>query len=102
MPAFRWIGMYWQWTRGHLRAKLAYCRGLTEEERPNVPEKTLDGTGRTVLVAAGSATPVTKRQLGILLEDQRHVQVSVDPIPLIDGAWEATEEASQPSGVLWS
>lgn len=36
---------------------------------------------------------MTKRQLGILLEDQRHVQVSVDPIPLIDGAWEATEEA---------
>ena len=78
---------------GAFTAKLAYCRGLTEEERPNVPEKTLDGTGRTVLVAAGSATPVTKRQLGILLEDQRHVQVSVDPIPLIDGAWEAAEEA---------
>ena len=64
---------------GAFTAKLAYCRGLTEEERPNVPVKTLDGTGRTVLVAAGSATPVTKRQLGILLEDQRHVQVSVDP-----------------------
>ena len=53
-------------------------------------------TGRHGQNRAGcsrSATPVTKRQLGILLEDQRHVQVSVDPIPLIDGAWEAAEEA---------
>ncbi|MFQ9704752.1 MAG: hypothetical protein ACLR0U_27720 [Enterocloster clostridioformis] len=82
---------------GAFTVKLAYCRGLTEEERPNVPEKTLDGTGRTVLVAAGSATPVTKRQLGILLEDQRHVQVSVDPIPLIDGAWRPQRKRSQPS-----
>ena len=77
---------------GAFTAKLAYCRGLTEEEQTNVPEKTLDGTGRTVLVAAGSATPVTKRQLGILLEDERHVQVSVDPIPLIDGAQDASAE----------
>ena len=78
---------------GPFTAKLAYGRGLIREEEANVPEGPADETGKTVLIAAGSATPVTKKQMGILCEDSRHVQISVDPIPLIDGGDEALDEA---------
>lgn len=77
---------------GAFTAKLAYCRGLTCQEAPNIPEKSLDGTGKTVLIAAGSATPVTKRQMNVLCEDPRHIRISVDPIPLIDGSQSAAKE----------
>lgn len=77
---------------GAFTAKLAFCRGLISQEGPNVPEKTLDGMGKTVLIAAGSATPVTRRQMEVLCEDHRHVRVSVDPAALIDGGRAAEAE----------
>lgn len=80
---------------GAFTAKLAYCRGLVKEEEPNVPEETLDGQGKTVLITAGSATPVTKKQMGILCEDPRHVQITIDPVPFIDGAEEADREVEK-------
>lgn len=80
---------------GAFTAKLAYCRGLTCKEAPNVPEKTADGAGKTVLIAAGSATPVTKKQLSILCEDPRHIQISVNPVPLINGSQDAADEADR-------
>lgn len=58
---------------GAFTSKLAYCRGLIEEECENIPEKSADGTGKTVLIAAGSATPVTKKQMKVLCEDPRHL-----------------------------
>ena len=70
---------------GPFTAKLAYCRKLIREEKPNLPEGTLDGRGKTVLIAAGSATPVTKRQMEVLCQDERHQRISVDPVALIDG-----------------
>ncbi|MCB7306425.1 four-carbon acid sugar kinase family protein, partial [Bariatricus massiliensis] len=45
-----------------------------------------------MLIAAGSATPVTKKQMGILCEDARHVRISVEPLPLIEGGDEALDE----------
>ena len=82
---------------GAFTAKLAWCRGLIQEEKPNLPpERTEEEyAGKTVLIAAGSATPVTKRQMEVLCEDPRHVRISVDPIPLINGGEEAVEEAQK-------
>lgn len=77
---------------GAFTSKLAYCRGLIKEECENIPEKTADGTGKTVLIAAGSATPVTKKQMKILCEDTRHQQISVEALPLIDGGVAAESE----------
>lgn len=77
---------------GPFTTKLAYCRGLVQAENANIPEKTADGTGKTVLIAAGSATPVTKRQMEVLCEDKRHLRISVEPIPLINGGEEAVKE----------
>lgn len=53
---------------GAFTAKMAYCRGLIKKEEPNIPEETADGTGKTVLIAAGSATPVTKKQMEVLCQ----------------------------------
>ncbi len=70
---------------GPFTAKLAYCRGLIQAEEPNIPENTVDGQGKTVICVAGSATPVTKRQMEVLCEDPRHARVSIDPVQLING-----------------
>ncbi len=78
---------------GPLTARLAYNRAIIDEERSNVPDAPSEIPGKTVLIAAGSATPVTKRQMEVLLEDKRNVRVSVDALPLVNGGEEAVEEA---------
>ena len=92
---------------GPFTSKLAYRRGLIQEEQPNVPPAASEA-GKTVLIAAGSATPVTKKQMQVLCEDSRHVRISVEPIPLINGGDEALDEAvelierdKQPRAILF-
>ena len=77
---------------GPFTSKLAYYRDIIGAEEPNLPPQG-DETGKTVLIAAGSATPVTKKQMEILCQDERHVRISVEPIPLIDGGEAALDEA---------
>ena len=79
---------------GAFTSKLAYCRGMIVEETPNLPPEKEDIT-KTVLIAAGSATPVTKKQMEVLCEDKRHIRISVEPIPLIEGGDIALEEVFQ-------
>lgn len=69
---------------GPFTSKLAYYRGIIEKEEANLPPQA-DERGKTVLIAAGSATPVTKKQMEILCEDSRHIRISVEPVPLIEG-----------------
>lgn len=80
---------------GPFTARLAYRRGLIHEEKPNIPEGTPEETNKTVLVAAGSATPVTKRQMEELMKDSRNLQISIDPLHLIEGGDEAGQEANR-------
>lgn len=77
---------------GPFTSKLAYYRDLIGEEEPNLPPEASED-GKTVLIAAGSATPVTKRQMEVLCEDPRHVRISVDPVLLIEGGDQALDEA---------
>lgn len=84
---------------GAFTAKLALSRGLVHEEEPNIPADTTDGKGKTVLITAGSATPVTKKQMGLLCEDPRHIQISIDPIPFIDGGETADREVARAARV---
>lgn len=77
---------------GPFTAKLAYRRGLIKEEVPDILEEE-EEYGKTVLIAAGSATPVTKKQMEVLCKDPRHIRISVEPIPLINGGEEALDEA---------
>lgn len=79
---------------GPFTSKLAYCRDLIGTEAPNLPPEA-DERGKTVLIAAGSATPVTKKQMEVLCADPRHVRISVDPIPLIEGGDAALAEVSK-------
>ena len=76
---------------GPFTSKLAYYRNLIGEEEANIPPEA-DENGKTVLIAAGSATPVTKKQMEVLCEDKRHVRISVDPILLIEGGDAALDE----------
>jgi len=80
---------------GPFTAKLAFNRGLIREEESNIPEGEADESGKTVLIAAGSATTVTKRQMEVLTQDPRHVMISVEPICLVNGGNEAVEEADR-------
>ena len=77
---------------GPFTSKLAYYRDLIGQEEPNIPPEA-EEDGRTVLIAAGSATPVTKKQMEVLCEDPRHVRISVDPVALIEGGDAALDEA---------
>lgn len=79
---------------GPFTSKLAYYRDLIQEESANIPPKA-DEAGRTVLIAAGSATPVTKKQMEVLCQDPRHVRISVDPIPLVEGGDASLDEVFQ-------
>lgn len=76
---------------GPFTSKLAFYRELISAEEPNIPPQA-DEEGKTVLIAAGSATPVTKKQMEILCQDPRHVRVSVEPLPLIEGGDVALDE----------
>ncbi|MCI8637618.1 MAG: four-carbon acid sugar kinase family protein [Coprococcus sp.] len=78
---------------GPFTSKLAYHRDLIGIEEPNLPPKA--GERGTVLIAAGSATPVTKKQMEVLCEDKRHVRISVDPVALIDGGAGAMAEVGK-------
>lgn len=62
---------------GPFTAQLMRCRGLLEEERP-APSQPAATRGRAVLVAAGSATPVTREQMEVLVKCKRAVRISID------------------------
>ncbi len=76
---------------GPFTSKLAFYRDLIRAEEPNLPPKA-DEAGKTVLIAAGSAT---KKQMEVLCEDSRHVRVPVEPVPLIEGGEAAVEEVAK-------
>lgn len=89
------IGLKWKVAAvdpGPFTSKLAYYRNLIGVEEPNLPPEASE-EGKTVLIAAGSATPVTKKQMQNLCEDPRHVRISVEPVPLIEGGDAAMDEA---------
>lgn len=67
---------------GPFTAKLAYNRGHIREEQPDIPNQEITG-GKTVLIAAGSATLVTKKQIETLCRDPRHISLHVDARALI-------------------
>lgn len=79
---------------GPFTAKMAYHRSLIGVEEPNLPPEA-EEAGKTVLIAAGSATPVTKKQMEVLCEDSRHVRISVDPLSMIEGGTTALEEVEK-------
>ena len=76
---------------GPFTSKLAYYRDLIQEEADNIPPAANEA-GKTVLIAAGSATPVTKKQMEMLCQDPRHARISVDPIPLVEGGADSLDE----------
>lgn len=76
---------------GPFTAKLAFYRGIIQEEEPNIPPL-VEENNKTVIVAAGSATPVTKKQMSVLCHEDRHVRISLDQIALINGGEEAVNE----------
>ncbi|WP_044469603.1 four-carbon acid sugar kinase family protein [Mannheimia massilioguelmaensis] len=81
---------------GPFTAALGYQRGLIHREEENIPRTVGKNVeGKTALVIAGSATPVTKLQMDVLCQDKRNVSISVDPSLLIDGGDVADTEAKR-------
>ena len=77
---------------GPFTAKLAFQRELIQVEEANIPNGPIEEAGKTVLICAGSATTVTKKQMEVLTQDPRHARISVEPLPLINGGDEAMDE----------
>lgn len=77
---------------GPMTVKLAYERGQISREEANIPDAAPEVPGKSVLIAAGSATSVTKRQMEVLCREPGFVRISIDPIPLINGARQAEDE----------
>lgn len=76
---------------GPFTAKLAYVRGLISEEEANI-SKEPPVENKTVLICAGSASPVTKRQMAVLCQDERVLHIPIDPVALINGGDDAMDE----------
>ncbi len=81
---------------GPFTAKLAYVREQIGIEQANV-SKEPPVEGKTVLICAGSATPVTKRQMEVLCEEEgdKVLHIEVDPVKLIDGGKTAYAETDR-------
>lgn len=78
---------------GPFTERLAYHNGYMSnkaEENVNIEEDYTEE--KTVLIAAGSATPVTKKQMEVLCSDERNVRIHVNPRALINGGVEAELE----------
>ncbi|MDG2938642.1 four-carbon acid sugar kinase family protein [Bisgaard Taxon 10/6] len=81
---------------GPFTAALGFHRGIIHKEEANIPKNGDScAEGKTVLVVAGSATPVTKLQMDVLCRDERNVCVSVDPLLMIEGGEIADKEAKR-------
>ncbi|MCP1102144.1 uncharacterized protein YgbK (DUF1537 family) [Aequitasia blattaphilus] len=78
---------------GPFTSKLAYARELIQDEECNMPPE--EEADKTVLIAAGSATPVTKRQMEVLCENPDVKRISIDPLKLIAGGEAAEEEVAK-------
>ncbi len=81
---------------GPFTAKLAYVRNQITVEQANVSEEP-PVEGKTVLICAGSATPVTKKQMEVLCEEEgdKVIHIEVDPVKLIDGGQNAVDETER-------
>ena len=76
---------------GAFTERLSYYNGYLNKTKDNEVKK-LDNNaenGKTVLIAAGSATPVTKKQMEVLCEDESNLRIHINPRKLINGGEEA-------------
>lgn len=87
---------------GAFTVALARQRGLIREELPNLPGTEPEVPGKTVLVVAGSATPVTKRQMEVLEEAGKCYRIPVDPHSLMDGGSRAEREVAKAADLVQS
>ena len=78
--------------------RLAYHNGyMSNKVGENVKSKDDNDyiEEKTVLIAAGSATPVTKKQMEVLCSDERNVRIHINPKSLINGGVEAELEVEK-------
>lgn len=89
---------------GPFTAEMARQRGIAYPEEANIPSGSCmcEGQGSTVLIAAGSATDVTKKQMEIFCRDARHSCVSVAARDLIEGGEAAEHEIRRAAGAVIS
>lgn len=81
---------------GAFTMKLAYQRGITQEEKPNLPENIEAEQNKTVLAMIGSANPATKAQVETLCKESvDNIVVKVSPKALVEGGETAKKEIEQ-------
>lgn len=83
---------------GAFTERLAFYNGYlsTESVIKNEYKFDLDNMeNETVLIAAGSATPVTQRQMEVLCEDTKNKRIYINPKELIEGGKRAELEVNK-------
>jgi uncharacterized protein YgbK (DUF1537 family) len=78
---------------GAFTTRLAFCRGLVDEEKSNIPEGSVNN--KTALLIAGSATVTTRKQMDLLCAEPGNIRISIAPVPLIEGGAKAAIARSQ-------
>ena len=83
---------------GALTESLAVCKKTEQKEKLDKKINYLDGDnnqkpGKFVIIAAGSATEVTKKQMDILCVDQSNKRVHIDALELITNTDNAVADA---------
>lgn len=77
---------------GAFTRQLAFRRGLVGDERPRMPKNGETVKNKSVLVVAGSASEVTRRQIAAFCEEQRVIKIPVRRERLIGALREAALE----------
>ncbi len=87
---------------GTFTERLAHHNGYIKNKVEESNEEILvnEEESKTVLIAAGSATPVTKKQMEILCEDDRNIRIHVNARALINGGIEAQLEVEKVTNLV--
>lgn len=87
---------------GAFTERLAYHNGYikNKDEKSNEEIVVNEYESKTVLIAVGSATPVTKKQMEVLCEDDRNIKIHVNPRALINGGLEAQLEVEKVTNLV--
>lgn len=84
---------------GAFTRQLAFRRGIAGDETPQIPKKHETAKGKSVLIVAGSASAVTRRQVAAFCSEPGAVQIPVDRNHLIGTQQQAEQEIDRAAGL---
>lgn len=84
---------------GAFTRQLSFRRGIAGDETPRIPKKREPAKDKSVLIVAGSASAVTRRQVAVFCCEPATVQIPVDREHLIGTLQQAEQEIDRVAGL---